>query len=174
MAPTLPGSSWAENSGDKKKKCGITLCFIRFYSEILRCCFNIKNLQWVSIFQCLQSWHNLYKQLSNFHLSLTNLPCASGSSHRQHLSLFQVQADVFEDRCDVEVSEEEPRVTVQVSVRFVLLLDLLKQLSNALQKILKPVTPRRNDHQRWHKLCIHMLLRWFQPETNLKLKDTAT
>lgn len=68
---------------------------------------------------------------------LTNLPSASGSSHRQHLPLFQVQADVFEDRCDVEVSEEEARVTVQVSVCFVLLLDLLKQLTNALQKGLK-------------------------------------
>lgn len=65
---------------------------------------------------------------------LTYLPGARGSSHRQHLALLQVQADVFQDRRDVEVGEEEAGVTVQVSVCFVLLLDLLKQLTNALQK----------------------------------------
>lgn len=85
-------------------------------------------------------------------MSLTDLPRTSGSGHRQHPSLFQVQADVFEDRRDVEVSEEEPGVTVQVSVCFVLLLDLFKQLSNALQKVLKSVIPQRNKQRRWHKL----------------------
>lgn len=64
----------------------------------------------------------------------TYFPRAGGSGHRQHLALLQVQADVFEDGRDVEVGEEEAGVTVQVSARFVLLLDLLEQLADALQK----------------------------------------
>lgn len=67
----------------------------------------------------------------------THLARASGSSHRQHLPLLQVQADVFQDRRDVKVGEEEAGVTVQVSVCFVLLFDLLKQLTDALQESLE-------------------------------------
>lgn len=67
-------------------------------------------------------------------ISPAYLPRASGPSHRQHLAPFQVQADVSEDRCDIEVGEEEAGVTVGVSICFALLLDFLKQLTDALQK----------------------------------------
>lgn len=75
--------------------------------------------------------------LTNFHFSVTNLPRAGGPSHSQHLPLLQIQTDVFEDRCDVEVGEEEAWVSVWVPIGFVLLLDLLKQLTNALQRRFK-------------------------------------
>lgn len=62
-----------------------------------------------------------------------HLSCTGGSSHCQHSSLLQIQADVFENRCDVQVGEEEPGVVAHVSVRLVLLLDLLKQFTYSLK-----------------------------------------
>lgn len=61
------------------------------------------------------------------------LPGAGGSGHCQHLALLQVQADVLQDRRDVQVGEEEAAVAVGVTTGFVLLLDLLKQLADALR-----------------------------------------
>lgn len=69
-----------------------------------------------------------------FRLSLTYFPRAGGAGHRQHLALLQIEADVLEDGRDVEVGEEEACVAAQVSVGLVLLLDLLKELTNALRR----------------------------------------
>lgn len=65
---------------------------------------------------------------------VAHLSGTSGSSHCQHISLLQIQADVFENRCDIQVGEEEPGVVGHVSVRLVLLLDLLKQLTYSLRQ----------------------------------------
>lgn len=68
---------------------------------------------------------------------LAYLSCTGGSGHRQHFALLQIQADVSEDRRDVQVGEEEVGLVVRVSVCFVLLLDLLKQFTYSLQQNLQ-------------------------------------
>lgn len=70
------------------------------------------------------------------HRCSAHLSCTGGSSHRQHFPLLQIQADIFQDRCDIQVGKEEAGV-VHVSVCFVLLLDLLKQLTYSLQQNLQ-------------------------------------
>lgn len=73
--------------------------------------------------------HQLRTQLKPTHLAGTG-----GPGHRQHLALLQVEADVLQDRRDVQVGEEEAGVAVQLPAGLALLLNLLKQLTDALRK----------------------------------------
>lgn len=67
------------------------IVLLHFYSGALRCCSHIE--QPVMSLHVAQIQRRLYKH-PKFHLdemiSLTYLPWASGSSHRQHLALLQV------------------------------------------------------------------------------------
>lgn len=67
-------------------------------------------------------------------LKLTHLARTGGPGHCQHLALLQVEADVLQDGRDVQVGEKEAGVAVQLSAGFALLLDLFKQLADALRE----------------------------------------
>lgn len=121
-APTLPGSSWVRSSRRRGKR-------------------------WFIFFNVPSAAADVGRDDSlTFYLSR-----AGGSSHCQHLALLQIEADVFEDGRDVKVGEEEPGVTVWMPVCFALLLDLLKQLTDALQR---ENTKKKNRNRQWKNLTV--------------------
>lgn len=107
------------------------------------------------------------------HRCLAHLSCTGGSSHRQHFPLLQIQADIFQDRCDIQVGKEEAGV-VHVSVCFVLLLDLLKQLTYSLQQNLQDKRSLfcldRNKLIRWAKT--HDVL--FSTRVSIRARGSVT